>query len=74
MNENIIETYVDLNGNVTHRKVYSQALIVLFAGIFTLAIQTHRALPLLHRPKYVYILGVTHVASSRLVLRVQNKA
>lgn len=33
MNENIIETYVDLNGNVTHRKVYSQALIVLFAGI-----------------------------------------
>lgn len=33
MNENIIETYVDLNGNVTHRKLYSQALIVVFAGI-----------------------------------------
>lgn len=33
MNENIIETYVDLNGNVTHRKFYSQALIVVFAGI-----------------------------------------
>lgn len=32
MNENIIETYVDLNGNVNHRKLYSQALIVMFAG------------------------------------------
>ena len=33
MDENIIETYVDLNGNVTYRKFYSQALIVVFAGI-----------------------------------------
>ena len=33
MNENIIETYVDLNGNVTHRKFFDRALIVVFAGI-----------------------------------------
>ncbi|KRN50441.1 sugar transferase [Kandleria vitulina DSM 20405] len=33
MNENIVETYVTLNGNVIHRKIYSQALIVVFAGI-----------------------------------------
>ena len=33
MNENIIETYVDLNGNVTHRKFLDSALIVIFAGI-----------------------------------------
>lgn len=33
MDENIIEMYVDLNGNVTYRKFYSQALIVVFAGI-----------------------------------------
>lgn len=33
MNENIVETYVTLNGNVIHRKNYSQALIVVFAGI-----------------------------------------
>ena len=33
MNENVVETYVTLNGNVIHRKNYSQALIVVFAGI-----------------------------------------
>lgn len=33
MNENIIKTYVDLNGNVTHRKFVEKALIVVFAGI-----------------------------------------
>lgn len=33
MNENIIETYVDLNGNVTHRKLLYRSLIVVFAGI-----------------------------------------
>lgn len=33
MDENIIEMYVDLNGNVTYTKLYSQALIVVFAGI-----------------------------------------
>jgi len=32
MDENIIEMHVDLNGNVTYRKFYSQALIVVFAG------------------------------------------
>lgn len=33
MNESIIGTYVDLNGNVAHRKLYSQVLVVMFAGI-----------------------------------------
>ena len=33
MNESYIQTYVDLDGNVTNRTLYSQALIVLFAGI-----------------------------------------
>lgn len=33
MNESYIETYVDLNGNVSHRKVIKKALIVVFAGI-----------------------------------------
>ena len=33
MTEKIIETYADLNGNVTHRTNFEQALIVVFAGI-----------------------------------------
>lgn len=32
MNENVIETYVDSNGNVIRRKFFEQALVVLFAG------------------------------------------
>ena len=32
MNNSYIETYVDLNGHVTHRKNLSKALIVVFAG------------------------------------------
>lgn len=33
INDNYIETYVDLNGTVSKRKNYEQALIVMFAGI-----------------------------------------
>lgn len=33
MNESYIETYVDLNGNVSHRKAIKKALLVVFAGI-----------------------------------------
>ena len=33
MNESYIQTYVDLDGNVSHRKFMKQALVVLFAGI-----------------------------------------
>lgn len=33
MNERIIKTYVDSNGNVTYRKFLDSALIVIFAGI-----------------------------------------
>ena len=33
MNESYIGTYVDLNGNVSHRKLLKQAMIVIFAGI-----------------------------------------
>ncbi len=33
MNGNYIGTYVDLEGNVSHRKIFKQILIVIFAGI-----------------------------------------
>ena len=32
MKDSIIETYVDLNGNIERREFYQQAMIILFAG------------------------------------------
>ncbi len=33
MNENVINNYIDLEGHVTQRKIYSKILIVIFSGI-----------------------------------------
>ena len=33
MNKSYIETYVDLNGNVSHRKFIEQYMIIEFAGV-----------------------------------------